>query len=144
MRSNRVGRYVAGLLLMICAEAAMVPDEAGARPYLAQYFKDHPIVGIASWYGQREAGRKTASGTVFDPAIPSAAHRSLPLGTCVRVTRLESGQSVTVPITDRGPYIRGRMIDLSRAAAERIGMIQSGLARVRMDIASGCEAAHPL
>ena len=96
--------------------------------------------GIASWYGQREAGRRTASGTIFDPGLKTAAHRTLPMGTCVRVTHLGNGRFVTIPVIDRGPYIRGRLIDLSEAAALTLGMRQSGLARVRVDVVDGCPA----
>jgi rare lipoprotein A len=94
--------------------------------------------GVASWYGLREAGRKTASGVTFDPALPTAAHRRLPLGTCVRVTRLTNGKSIVVPIIDRGPFVQGRLIDLSEAAAIALDMIGAGLARVRVDAVSRC------
>lgn len=90
-------------------------------------------VGVASWYGYEHAGRLTASGTAFDPAQMIAAHRKLPLGTVVRVTHLASGRSVIVKIVDRGPYRRGRIIDLSHGAATLLGMTSSGLARVRID-----------
>ena len=80
-----------------------------------------PTIGRASYYGPGFAGRKTASGAVFRPEELTAAHRSLPLGTQVRVTNLNNGQSVLVTINDRGPYIRGRHIDLSVAAARSSG-----------------------
>ena len=83
-------------------------------------------IGTASWYGTKEAGRRTASGAIFDPRQLTAAHRSLPLGTCVRVTDLANGRFVIVPIIDRGPYIRGRVIDLSEAAARMLGIIRAG------------------
>ena len=89
--------------------------------------------GVASWYGPGFAGRRTASGEVFDPSQLTAAHKTLPFGTTLRVTNLANGLSVTVRINDRGPFIPGRVIDLSRAAAERIGMIGSGTARVRLE-----------
>jgi rare lipoprotein A len=95
-------------------------------------------IGIASWYGAREAGHKTASGTIFDPSYPTAAHRTLPLGTCVRVTDLRNSRFVIVPVTDRGPYIPGRLIDLSENAAQTLDMKTSGLARVRVDVVSSC------
>ena len=92
------------------------------------------LLGIASWYGQRHHGRPTASGKPFNMHALTAAHRSLPLGTRVRVTNLENGRSVVVRITDRGPYVRGRSIDLSHAAAKALGMVKRGLASVRMEV----------
>ena len=90
--------------------------------------------GTASWYGPGFHGRKTASGERFDQNAMTAAHRSLPLGSVVRVTNLENGRKVTVEINDRGPYIRGRVIDLSKAAARRLGMVRDGLATVRVEV----------
>ncbi len=89
-------------------------------------------VGIASWYGADWKGRKTASGERFDPDKLTAAHRRLALGAVVEVTNLSNGRKVKVRINDRGPYIRGRIIDLSRAAARRLGIIDEGLAKVRI------------
>ncbi|HTY67484.1 MAG TPA: septal ring lytic transglycosylase RlpA family protein [Alphaproteobacteria bacterium] len=77
-------------------------------------------VGIASWYDDHLAGQMTASGDFFDPGRLTAAHRSLPLGTRIRVTRLATGDSVIVVVNDRGPYIRGRVLDLSPAAARAL------------------------
>ena len=95
-----------------------------------------PQFGVASWYGDREAGRLTASGAVFDPHQLTAAHRTLPLGTEVRVTRLGTNETATVIINDRGPYVRGRVIDLSVAAAEKLHMKPKGLARVKIEVVS--------
>lgn len=89
--------------------------------------------GMASYYGARFAGRRTASGERFNPAKMTAAHRRLRFGTKVRVTNLRNGRHVTVRINDRGPFAKGRVIDLSRAAARKIGMIRSGTARVRLE-----------
>jgi peptidoglycan lytic transglycosylase len=94
----------------------------------------HALAGTASWYGEHWKGRKTASGTRFDPNRLTAAHRSLPLNTRVRVTNLENAKSVTVLVNDRGPYVRGRVIDLSTAAARRLGMVKEGLAPVRIEV----------
>ncbi|WP_170931104.1 septal ring lytic transglycosylase RlpA family protein [Pseudomonas sp. SID14000] len=88
--------------------------------------------GTASYYGARHHGKRTASGEPFNQHSLTAAHRSLPFGTRVRVTNLANQRSVVVRINDRGPHTRGRLIDLSRAAAEKIGMIRSGTARVRV------------
>lgn len=93
------------------------------------HYKDK---GEASWYGPGFSGRKTASGERYNQNSLTAAHRSLPFGTTVRVTALESGKSVIVRINDRGPYSGGRIIDLSKAAAKEIGMIGSGTTEVEL------------
>jgi rare lipoprotein A len=90
--------------------------------------------GVASWYGKPYHGRATASGEIYDMDKISAAHRTLPFETRVRVHNLDNGKTVEVRINDRGPFIAGRVIDLSRAAAASIGMIGPGLARVRLEI----------
>ncbi|MEE8359710.1 MAG: septal ring lytic transglycosylase RlpA family protein [Candidatus Omnitrophota bacterium] len=94
----------------------------------------HGRVGMASWYGDKWRGRKTANGERFDPDKLTAAHRLLPFGTVVMVTNLENGLQVRVVINDRGPHINGRIIDLSRAAARKLGMIEDGLAKVKLRI----------
>jgi peptidoglycan lytic transglycosylase len=86
--------------------------------------------GVASWYGQEFAGRTTANGEIFDPMLFTAAHRTLPFGSVVDVQNPKTGQSVRVRINDRGPYIGGRMIDLSYAAAQQIGLIEPGSGEV--------------
>ncbi|MEE4288289.1 MAG: septal ring lytic transglycosylase RlpA family protein [Erythrobacter sp.] len=90
--------------------------------------------GIASFYGRKFHGRPTASGERFDMHGFTAAHRTLPFGTMVRVTNPANGRSVTVRVNDRGPFVRGRMIDLSRAAASELGMIARGHARVEVEV----------
>ncbi|MFM6198532.1 MAG: septal ring lytic transglycosylase RlpA family protein, partial [Dolichospermum sp.] len=90
--------------------------------------------GIASWYGYDGSGNKTASGERYNPEGLTAAHRTLPMGTKIRVTNTKNGRSVVVRINDRGPYIRGRIIDLSAGAARILGMIGSGLAPVSLEI----------
>jgi len=90
--------------------------------------------GLASWYGPGFHGNRSASGEVFNQNALTAAHRSLPFGTRVRVTNMNNGRSVIVRINDRGPFSRSRVIDLSRAAAGEIGMISSGTAQVRLEI----------
>jgi rare lipoprotein A len=91
-------------------------------------------VGLASWYGKHHQGRKTASGERFSRGQLTAAHRSLPLGTKVKVTNLRTKQQVVVKITDRGPYGAGkrRIIDLSEAAAKRVGLLEHGTERVEV------------
>ena len=88
------------------------------------------LIGMASWYGKQWQGRTTASGTRFDVAKLTAAHPDLPLNTRVRVTNLLNGLSVDVLVNDRGPYVGDRVLDLSEAAAKRLGMIKDGLAPV--------------
>ncbi len=90
--------------------------------------------GDASYYADKFIGRTTASGERYDPDALTAAHRSLPFGTRVRVTRLESGQSVVVRINDRGPFVRGRIIDLSHTAARRLDMIREGVVSVAIEV----------
>jgi rare lipoprotein A len=97
-------------------------------------------VGEASWYGSFHHGRKTASGEIFDMNDLTAAHRTLPLGTEARVTNLENGKSVTVTVNDRGPYKNGRIIDLSRRAAQALGIKEQGVATVRVEVAPAGEA----
>ena len=90
--------------------------------------------GLASWYGPGFHGRRTASGTVHTGAALTAAHRSLPFGTRVRVTNLRNGRTVVVVVDDRGPFVRGRVIDLSRAAVRRLGMVRDGVVPVRLEV----------
>ena len=90
--------------------------------------------GIASWYGQEFAGRTTANGEIFDPLLFTAAHRTLPFGTVLDVQNPKTHQSVRVRINDRGPYIGGRMIDLSYAAAQQIGLIEPGSGQVDLTV----------
>ena len=90
-------------------------------------------VGLASWYGPPYAGRKGADGKVYNQNAMTAAHLTLPLGTLVRVTNLSNDQSVVVRITDRGPFVHGRIIDLSLAAAKATGVYRAGVAKVRVE-----------
>lgn len=91
-------------------------------------------MGLASWYGREHHGKRTASGEFFDMEAFTAAHRSLPFGTWVRVTHLATGRAVTVRINDRGPWVGGRVIDLSRRAAHALGILGDGVARVRLEV----------
>ena len=91
-------------------------------------------VGLASWYGPGFYGHRTAAGVLFTGGAMTAAHRSLPLGTRVRVTNLGNGKRAVVVIDDRGPYVGERMIDLSPAAARRLGMLGAGVIKVRVDV----------
>lgn len=101
---------------------------AGVRPLAVQH-------GSASYYADKFAGRSTASGAPYEPRGFTAAHRSLPFGTVLRVTRVDGGQVVYVRVTDRGPFgVRGRILDLSRAAAEQIGMIRAGVVKIKAEV----------
>lgn len=91
-------------------------------------------VGLASYYADRFHGRRTASGERYHVKKLTAAHRRLPFGTVVRVTVLKTGASVTVRINDRGPFVKGRIIDLSRAAAKEVGILRSGVAKVEVRV----------
>jgi rare lipoprotein A len=105
---------------------APVQPEVRGKPILTEE-------GLASWYGPPYAGRKGADGTVYDQNAMTAAHLTLPMGSIVRVTNLANNQSVVVKITDRGPFVRGRIIDLSLAAAKATGVYRAGVAKVRVD-----------
>jgi rare lipoprotein A len=99
--------------------------------------------GQASYYAASFEGRKTASGEPYRAAELTAAHRTLPFGTRARVTNLENGRSVEVVINDRGPHKKGRIVDVSRRAAESLGLVRAGLAQVRLVVLSELEtAAH--
>jgi len=91
-------------------------------------------IGYASYYGAGFHGRKTASGEIYNMHKLTAAHRTLPLGSRVRVINLDNGRRVEVRINDRGPYVRGRIIDLSPQAAMKLGMLKKGVARVRLEV----------
>ena len=90
--------------------------------------------GQASWYGQAHHGKKTFSGEIYDRTQLTAAHRTLPMGTRVRVTNVDNNRSVVVRINDRGPFKAGRIIDLSQAAAREIGALGEGLFSVRLEV----------
>jgi peptidoglycan lytic transglycosylase len=100
--------------------------------------KTHTQMGVASWYGAHWHGRKTASGERFNMRDFTAAHKSLPLGAITKVTNLKNGQETIVKINDRGPYKKGRIIDLSHAAAKSIGMLKGGTAKVKVTTIAIC------
>jgi rare lipoprotein A len=93
-------------------------------------------LGLASWYGEECQGNPTASGEVFDMNGFTAAHRSLPLGTKLKVTNLRNNRSLVVTVNDRGPFVAHRILDVSKAAAYRLGFMASGLAVVRAEVIS--------
>ena len=138
MRDNlKVTRRIAAAL--VGASALVWGTVIAAAPAAAQSKNYNRVTssrsfsGMASYYGY-EAGRKTASGQRMNAGAMTAAHRTLPFGTRVRVTNAHNGRSVDVTINDRGPFIAGRVIDLSRGAARVIGMTGQGIAHISMEV----------
>ena len=134
-------RYATAMALpMLLAMPAIAQDQqptafAGESHALVAVSDGDEIgSGMASYYGRELAGNRTANGERFDPEGMTAAHRTLAFGSMVRVTNMATGQSVVVRINDRGPFGRGRVIDISHAAAREIGMHRSGTARVNMTL----------
>jgi len=127
-------------LLWIPACAEKKPPESAppvpqvAVPEVKKGGQGEVYVGLASYYGLELSGQQTASNSTYDPNKLTAAHRTLPLGTRVRVTNLENNRSVIVIISDRGPSRADRMIDLSLAAARELNMIGSGVVKVRVEV----------
>jgi hypothetical protein len=97
--------------------------------------------GVASWYGEEFNGRLTASGEVYDMYAMTAAHRTLPLGTIVRVTNMDNGKTVEVKVNDRGPFVKDRVIDLSKSACRALDMMKNGTAHVKLDVVRWPEQA---
>ncbi|MEO0141318.1 MAG: septal ring lytic transglycosylase RlpA family protein [candidate division WOR-3 bacterium] len=129
-------RRFLGIALLASAIAATIPS---CIPYTSRTMDLEPAVllsevGIASWYGPKFHGKKTASGQVFDMYGKTAAHRTLPFGSVVRVTDLKTGRNTVVIINDRGPFVEGRIIDLSLGAAQEIGLDQAGLMKVKIEV----------
>jgi rare lipoprotein A len=125
-------------LLLLVLGLALVSGCASTTPGRTSRSEDlerrEPEDGMASFYTVRSSGRRTASGERLDAKALTAAHRTLPFGTRVRVTNLENGRDIVVRINDRGPFRRGRVIDVSMAAARSLGFVQDGLARVRVQV----------
>ncbi|MEB2285222.1 MAG: hypothetical protein B6D46_07550 [Polyangiaceae bacterium UTPRO1] len=126
---HEVGKRARGALVVLAIAALAGCGRTAVAP-----MPGHPQSGVASWYGPGFHGQPTSSGTIYDQHALTAAHQKLPLGTRARVTNLENGKSVEVLINDRGPFARGRIIDLSYAAARAIDMVGPGTARVRVDV----------
>jgi len=138
----RLAPAVIALALATAACAQPRRESATAAPTPAPVVVGRPApaaprvvqTGAASWYGQAHHGKKTASGEAFDMYALTAAHRSLPLGTRIRVTNVANGRAIDVRINDRGPAIPGRIIDLSYGAARALGAVGDGVFRVRIAI----------
>ncbi|MFC5080639.1 RlpA-like protein precursor [Vibrio thalassae] len=116
-------------LLGGCASTAAIDSQKTQN-----YSKAHQLVGQASWYGNQYHGKRTASGERYNMRAYTAAHKTLPFGTIVRVTNTANGKTVDVKINDRGPFVKGRVIDLSRQSFEQIASISKGIAPVKIDI----------
>jgi len=125
-------RLVATLLFATLAGAARSNSpKAGSAHSIAQ--SSSAMVGLATYYSAKFAGRRTANGERYNPTAYTAAHRTLPFGTRVRITNLRNGRSVVVRINDRGPVSRKRIVDVSYAAAVAIGLHKMGICKVRID-----------
>jgi peptidoglycan lytic transglycosylase len=116
------------------ASIQKVSIESDGRKKSAKSATKHTLNGTASWYGPKFHGKKTASGEIYNQNKLTAAHKTLPLGSKARVTNLDNGSAVEVEINDRGPFVEGRIIDLSRAAARALGFVESGTAPVRVEL----------
>jgi rare lipoprotein A len=130
-----MGRNIRGIAVWVLSGVVIVSGFGCASGHGGQD-------GLASYYADSYDGRKTASGERFDIAAFTAAHRTLPFGTRVRVTNQDNGKSVVVRITDRGPFVKGRVIDLSPAAAKKIDMIHAGVVPVKLEVLSGSELSR--
>ncbi len=127
------------MLHSTAAKAALVACALALTTHVPAYANDKvealkTITGSASWYGGKFHGRTTANGERYNMNEMTAAHKTLPFGTKVRVTNQRTGKAVTVRINDRGPYAGNRVIDLSRGAAQAVGMISQGVARVKIEV----------
>ncbi len=153
-RYSTLLKYCSLMILVIflccsCAKRPPVAKPGYPKPYkvLGQWYqpvgdaKGFRERGTASWYGSDFHGKRTANGEIYDMDGMTAAHKTLPLGTLVRVSNLENNREVEVRINDRGSFVQGRIIDLSREAAKRIGMMGAGTARV--EIAAVGQAIKP-
>ena len=130
----RAQRLVAFLTLSLMLFGSFVPGDAVARSVKKRVKQARRESGYASWYGPGFYHRRTASGEIFNPREMAAAHRTLPLGTRVRVTNLDNGRRVVVRINDRGPYKKNRVIDVTPAVARRLDFKRDGLTKVRIDV----------
>lgn len=131
----RIAKVPAPTVIEQAPPLAKIPEPS--QPTMIQ-------TGLASWYGPRFHNKLTASGEVFDQDDLTAAHRTLPWGTRVKVTNLTNGKSVDVRINDRGPFVKGRIIDLSRAAARELDMVEQGITNVRLECCFDSEVSNEM
>ena len=135
MRKLVMGCAVAGLIALSAKTEAR--SSASVQPLCASAVpEEKPETGEASWYGEEFQGNETANGETYDLNGLTAAHPTLPFGTTVRVTNLKNSKNILLRINDRGPYIGRRLIDVSKAAAKRLGFIYSGTTQVRVEVVS--------
>ncbi len=119
-------RFALPVLIVLLFACAHAPRRSGEQR------GDALGEGTASYYGAAHRGRQTANGERFDPSALTAAHRTLPFGTCLRVENLRNQRSVEVRVNDRGPFVKGRIVDVSEAAARQLDFLREGIARVRL------------
>ena len=133
---RRAGRRLASLIVAVAFAAAVLAVPAPEMHVLPQA-TEAPAwtqAGKVSWYGPGFHGRRTANGEIFDTNEMTMAHRSLAFGSKVRVTNLDNGRSIVVRVNDRGPYVGGRIADLSHAAASRLGFVEDGVVHARIEL----------
>jgi peptidoglycan lytic transglycosylase len=122
---------IAMLLASVCTIPALASSHH--KPHISPHRPVAVQIGKASWYGQWHAGRLTANGERFNPQAMTCAHRTLPLGSVVKVTNVATGKEVALQVNDRGPYVKGRILDLSEAAARELGVEDQGVMVVRLE-----------
>ena len=130
---TKLRRSIVVSMLLAVAACAAPPSPLPPSQNITVEQPTFRQVGIASWYGKAHQGRMTANGETFDMREMTAAHRKLAFGTVVRVTNLANGKSIKVRINDRGPYVDGRILDLSAAAARQLGIGENGTAEVQIE-----------
>jgi len=128
------GRRALAVLATMAVLLLSTPVTVSRRPVIEDAVSAWTQSGRVSWYGPGFHGRRTASGEIFDTNDLTMAHRSLPLGSEVRVTNLENGRAILLRVNDRGPYVRGRIGDLSHAAAAKLGFVEHGVVRARIEL----------
>jgi rare lipoprotein A len=133
MKRLVMGCVVAGLIAL-SAKSEARSSASVEPPHLSVIPKEEREIGVASWYGQEFQGNTTASGETFDSNGFTAAHLTLPFGTTVRVTNLKNNKNILLRVNDRGPHIGRRLIDVSWAAAKRLGFVHSGTTPVRVEV----------
>ena len=138
----KVAKFIGMLLAMILLASCQTAPSKVYRPYSGKGDRHYEAKGTASWYGRPFHGRRTASGERYDMDKMTAAHRTLPFGAYVTVQNLKNGREVTVMVNDRGPFVKNRLIDLSRAAARQLDFASDGTAPVRVTWIED-PAAHP-
>ena len=139
IRMHTLALALSALISALAFAQTLPPAQRTDAPPVAaaKEAREHAMEGLAAYYSSRLHGRKTASGKTFDQNALTAAHPTLPFGARVKVTNTKNGRSVIVRINDRGPTQAGRVIDLSRAAAQRLGIRRAGMAQVKLEVVSG-------